>query len=152
MLGSLAKWLRILGFDTLYDAGLDDNQLVRQARSQQRVLLTRDRELARRQGVRVLLVESDQLDEQLDQVMTALSLVPNRAFSRCPRCNHLLRPIDRQEARTRVPAYVANTHETFKYCAGCQRVYWRGSHWQQIQSALARFLPPQPDRLADRES
>ncbi len=137
MLGTLAKRLRILGYDTYYDPALDDHQLVRLARAERRVLLTRDRELARRRGVEVLLVASENLEEQIDQVLRALELVPDRPFSRCPICNTPLQTLDRQDAEARVPPYVAHTHTRFSHCPGCQKVYWRGTHWRQMAKALA---------------
>jgi uncharacterized protein with PIN domain len=136
MLGTLAKWLRILGYDAIYDPGLDDYPLMRLARAEDRVLLTRDGELARRRGVRTLLIESQVLDEQLQQVLSEFDLEPERSFSRCPVCNEVLAPLDRQAARSRVPAYVAKTHEQFRLCPGCGRVYWQGSHWQQMEERL----------------
>jgi uncharacterized protein with PIN domain len=139
MLGTLAKWLRILGYDTLYDAALDDHQLVRLARAEDRVLLTRDRTLAGRRGLQVLLVDSEDLDGQIRQVIADLELVPDRSFSRCPVCNEALETIDRQAAQARVPAYVAQTHETFRHCPACGRVYWRGTHWQQMDEHLTRL-------------
>ena len=141
MLGTLAKWLRILGYDTLYDPALDDHQLVRLARAESRVLLTRDRELARRRGVRVLLVASEILDDQIRQVLAELQLAPDRSFSRCPVCNEPLEIMDQAAARREVPAYVAQSHETFKRCPACQRIYWRGSHWQQMDEQLAQLWP-----------
>ncbi len=143
MLGTLAKWLRILGFDTLFDPALDDYQLMRLARAEDRVLLTRDRELARRHGVRTLLVESEHLDEQIRQVLADLDLEPERSFTRCPVCNEPLQPIDRQAVKERVPAYVARTHQTFKICPACQRVYWRGTHWQEMDAFLDRVQNPE---------
>jgi uncharacterized protein len=139
MLGTLAKWLRILGYDTLYDPRLDDHQLVRLARAEQRILLTRDRLLAGRRGLRVLLIASEELDEQLRQVMAELELEPDRAFSRCPVCNGLLEAMGHEEARSQVPAYVAHTHTEFKHCSSCGRIYWQGSHWQQMEEHLSRL-------------
>jgi uncharacterized protein len=139
MLGTLAKWLRILGYDTLFDPALDDYQLMRLARAEDRVLLTRDRELARRHGLRALLIESEHLDDQIRQVLANLDLEPGQSFSRCPICNEPLQPLDREAARARVPDYVAQTHETFKICPACQRVYWRGTHWQHMEEQLTRF-------------
>jgi uncharacterized protein with PIN domain len=152
MLGTLAKWLRILGYDTQFDPNLDDDQLVRQARAQDRVLLTRDRELARRRGLDVLLVTSEHLDAQIVQVLTELDLEPNRSFSRCPVCNETLVEIDREKALSRVPAYVARTHETFKSCPACQRIYWRGTHWQRMDEQLDRILDADPPSSPERRS
>ena len=136
MLGTLAKWLRILGYDAIYDPGLDDYQLMRLARAEDRVLLTCDEELARRRGVRTLLIGSQVLDEQIRQVLNELDLEPAPCFSRCPVCNEVLAPLDREAARARVPEYVARTHEQFRLCSSCGRVYWRGSHWQQMEARL----------------
>ena len=136
MLGTLAKWLRILGYDAIYDPGLDDYQLMRLARAEDRVLLTCDQELARRRGVRTLLIGSQVLDEQLRQVLSDLDLEPAPPFSRCPVCNEVLTALDRQAARARVPEYVVRSHEQFRLCSGCGRVYWRGSHWQQMEERL----------------
>lgn len=136
MLGTLAKWLRILGFDTLFDANLNDHQLVRLARAENRVLLTRDHELARRRGLHTLLVTAEHLDDQVRQVLADLSLATDCAFSRCPVCNQLLEAIDRETAQARVPAYVVHTHDSFSRCPACQRVYWRGTHWQQMDEHL----------------
>jgi uncharacterized protein with PIN domain len=144
MLGTLAKWLRILGYDTLYDTALDDHGLVRLARAEDRVLLTRDRELARRRGVRVLLVKSENLDSQVDQVLSHHNLEPDRSFSRCPVCNELLERIDREAVLSRVPAYVAQTQETFRVCSACQRVYWRGTHWQRMDERLNELTGQKP--------
>lgn len=139
MLGTLAKWLRILGYDTLYDPRLDDHQLVRLARAEDRILLTRDRPLAGRRGLRTLLIAGEGLDEQLRQVLVELQLEPDRTFSRCPVCNGLLEAISHDEARARVPAYVARTHTSFKHCSSCGRIYWQGSHWQQMEEHLSRL-------------
>ena len=140
MVGTLAKWLRILGYDTCFDPDMDDHQLVRLARAEDRVLLTRDRELARRPGLNAVFVTSQSLEAQIGQVLSELNLEPERSFSRCPVCNEQLAEVDRQAARDRVPAYVARTQKSFRACPVCQRVYWRGTHWQQMDEQLARIL------------
>jgi uncharacterized protein with PIN domain len=147
MLGTLAKWLRILGYDALFDPVLDDHRLVRIARAENRVLLTRDRDLARRRGVRALLIVSEHLDDQIRQVHRDMGLAIDQSWargsSRCPVCNEILEQLDRQSAEARVPPYVAQTHQEFKHCPACRRIYWRGSHWRrmdefvdQLQSSL----------------
>jgi uncharacterized protein with PIN domain len=128
-----------LGYDTVFDPALDDHQLVRLARAENRVLLTRDRELAKRRGVHLLLVDSQDLNEQILQVLSDLELVPDRSFSRCPVCNGALESLDPDEAADHVPAYVARSHQEFRRCPACQRVYWRGTHWQQMDQKLARL-------------
>jgi hypothetical protein len=150
MLGTLAKWLRILGYDALFDPDIVDHQLVRLARAEDRLILTRDRELARRRGVRVLLIAGEHLDDQIQQVLADLDLEPDRSFSRCPVCNEPLLVIDRETARSRVPAYVARTQDTFRSCPVCLRVYWRGTHWQRINEQLTRLQSKNASLQADK--
>lgn len=138
MLGTLATWLRILGYDTRYDPAWDDNLLARVARAQSRILLTRDTELARRPGLQILLIASDILEEQLVQVTQTFSLTADHAFSRCPVCNHLIRAVPKHEAWGQVPSYVYMTQNDFRLCPECGRFFWRGSHWQRIIATLDR--------------
>jgi hypothetical protein len=134
MLGKLARWLRLLGYDTLY-LQADDDYLAHRARTEQRVLLTRDRELARRRGLNVVKIQAQTLDEQLAQVVSTVG-PPVDATPRCMQCNVPLEPIPKTAAQDHVPAYVARTHEEFNRCPKCQKVTWRGSHWERIQARL----------------
>ncbi len=135
MLGKLARWLRLLGYDALYLQD-EDALLARRARAEGRLLLTRDRELARRRGLRVLLVEAQELEAQLKEVLPRLPALPPQAPPRCMLCNAPLRPITREEASKLVPPYVAAHHTGFKQCPRCGRVYWRGTHWEGIARLL----------------
>jgi uncharacterized protein with PIN domain len=135
MLGSLVRWLRRLGYDTDYANQRSDAELVRIARAEDRTLLTRDRELAGRRGIRALLVESQLLDEQLAQVKSAFPLPPGGP-GRCAECNSPLEPATPDEVAGRVPAYVHRQHSHFQRCPGCGRIYWPGSHWEAIQARL----------------
>ena len=87
MLGRLAKWLRLMGYDTAYDNAADDHELARRSRAEGRVLLTRDTELAGRRGLRTLLIQSEILEEQEQEVQDALGPSPHPALSRCTVCN-----------------------------------------------------------------
>ena len=136
MLGSLARWLRIMGYDTLYDPGLGDHELVRIARAEGRILLTRDRELTRRRNVAVLFVHGQRLEEQLQQVLGELPLPAPAPYSRCPVCNDCVEAMLRSEAWGLVPPYVFVTHDQFQLCPTCNRIYWRGTHWQHMQQTL----------------
>ncbi len=138
MLGSLARWLRLLGYDADYDNRRDDAELVRLARAGDRVLLTRDRELAARRGVQALWVASQVLDEQLAQVTAAFPHVAGSGPARCPVCNTALVLAAPEELADRLPAYVLRKHRDFRRCPGCDRVYWPGSHWQKMQARLQR--------------
>jgi uncharacterized protein with PIN domain len=132
MLGSLAKWLRILGYDTAYCPHLDDNGLVRLARAEERVLLTRDTGLLHRHGLHLLFVQSQALEEQLVQVLRAFGLRTDNSFSRCPVCNSELEEVVKSEAWGQVPPFVFQTQDGFRLCPECNRFYWRGTHWQNM--------------------
>jgi uncharacterized protein with PIN domain len=140
MLGSLARWLRLFGFDCTYRRDLDDSQLARLAEDEQRWLLTRDRELAS-SGPRTLLVRSTKLDDQLLEVMSRRHPLHDvsLAQARCSVCNGELTPIDSTEAVNLVPPYVAETVEAFLQCRDCKRVYWNGSHTSRIVARMNRI-------------
>lgn len=136
MLGRLATWLRLLGYDTAYLPHADDPELARVARTEDRILLTRDVELTRRRGVRHVLIESDQVEEQLHQVFRALNLSARQAFSRCAECNLPLDRVNKETVRGEVPPYVFQMQERFLRCPHCQRVYWRGTHWAHMLAQI----------------
>lgn len=140
MLGRLARWLRLLGFDALYDPRWDDNELVRRARSEERILLTRDVSLVQRRGVRTLLITSERLEPQLRQVVHALGLPESETFARCPICNALLERVPKSWAWGYVPPYTFCTQTEFRLCPDCNRFYWRGSHHVRMQRALTELV------------
>ncbi|HIE39638.1 MAG TPA: hypothetical protein EYP77_11345 [Anaerolineae bacterium] len=139
MLGRLARWLRLLGYDTAYENDADDLRLARRARAEGRVLLTRDRELAARRGLHTLLLESEVLEEQIRQVREALGPPPDLALSRCSLCNLSLEPATHEEVADRVPPYVLRTQERFRTCPGCGRVYWGGTHLERMRQQMEEF-------------
>ncbi|MCS7261153.1 MAG: Mut7-C RNAse domain-containing protein [Anaerolineae bacterium] len=136
MLGSLARWLRRLGYDTDYANDRDDRELVRIARAEGRVLLTRDSALATRKGISTLLIESQALDEQLAQVVRAFPPPHEVQMPRCAECNAPLQAVSPDEVVEQVPSYIYCTRKHFRRCPGCGRVYWPGSHWERIHQRL----------------
>ncbi|MBI4340389.1 MAG: Mut7-C RNAse domain-containing protein [Chloroflexi bacterium] len=141
--GRLAKWLRAMGYDTLYVPEVEDGALVRIAQQESRVILTRDRLLLERRSVvrghvRALLVQGDHYVDQLRQVSSHLGLQLDNPFSRCIECNALLSGLPRERAGGRVPPYVFATQGEFKECPLCSKVYWRGTHWDNMRRELGR--------------
>lgn len=141
MLGSLAKWLRFMGYDTAYPGPLDDTQLIAVARREDRVLLTRDKELAAR-CPGSLRVRSDSLEEQVREVAGALGLRVVDPLSRCSVCNASLAAVPLDAVRDLVPEGVRSRHEAFWQCPTCHRVYWQGSHWRKMVERLQHFDAP----------
>lgn len=143
MLGRLARWLRVLGFDTLYDRRWDDLHLARLSAREQRVLLTRDRGLLERRIVRDgLLVIDDDPAAQLRQVIRALDLRVDRSrmFTRCTRCNAPVVDVSPAEVEGEVPPFVLRHCARFARCPECQRVYWNGTHQQLARRELDAIL------------
>lgn len=140
MLGKLAKWLRMLGYDTSYIPDADDDELVRIAVREDRILLTRDRVLCDRRMVRkrCVFVDWGSTKEQVRQVIRELDLQVDRRnlFTRCAVCNGEIAPMSKLDVEGRVPPYVYATQPEFGYCAGCDRIYWRGTHVQHVLEAL----------------
>ena len=142
MLGKLARWLRLLGFDTLYFRYIQDAALLQLSQKEGRILLTRDRDLTKRAGQeRSLFILSEKWRDQLEQVLAAFDLKERvRVFSRCLECNHPLKSLSKTEARNLAPPHVLETVQRFSLCPACSRVYWRGSHQQRMQSMIEQIL------------
>jgi uncharacterized protein with PIN domain len=135
MLGRLARWLRVLGYDTVFAPDVDNSELLRRARAEERVLLTADHALARRKGARTLLVDAPDLDGQLRQVRQALGPPPGE-FTRCVACNGALQPVDKAALADQVPPYVLATQTQFRRCPECGRIYWPGTHVEHMKAML----------------
>jgi uncharacterized protein with PIN domain len=148
MLGRLARWLRLLGFDTLYYPRIEDRVLLKTAREENRMLLTRDTRLVKMRGLKdfLLLKENDPFD-QLKNVIASFDLVPDinelcetRLLSRCSLCNNLLDNVSKELAKEHVPEYVYLTSESFSRCANCEKFYWKGTHPELLKKKLMEIL------------
>ena len=143
MLGTLARWLRIMGYDATYEMDRHDDDIVKAAMPQGRIVLTRDRELAARMGEMGLNIHSDRLEEQLRQVWQAFGLKPDQDLARCTVCNGELEPMEAEKAKDKVPEGVFLMNQEFFQCQSCGKVYWRGTHWLNIKKRLALLDPGQ---------
>ncbi len=139
MLQRLGSWLRAAGYDTVIARdGRDDYALLRQAIDEDRLLLTRDRELARHRRApgRVLLLECDGLDDCIRELSEKLDIDwLHRPFHRCLVCNTELVPAD-EAARARIPERARERSEDAWYCPVCRKVYWEGSHVDRMRKRL----------------
>jgi len=135
MLGTLARWLRLMGYDTAYWRDGSDLALIRRARAEDRLIVTRDHQLAARRGARALLVVAEDLDGQIAEVRAKLGGHP-KPFSRCPVCNGELVDLPHEAAKDLVPPYVWHTQMDFRRCLDCGRVYWKGTHWPALLARL----------------
>ena len=142
MLGRLARWLRAMGYDTVYLGQADDRRLLQLARAEDRVLVTRDRMLARLAEPRSCLIHAELVDDQVLEAVERLALSPIDGdwLSRCLECNARLEPERRESLQDLVPEHVFATHTDFMRCPGCGKIYWAGSHVDRMLERLARLL------------
>jgi uncharacterized protein with PIN domain len=139
-LGALARFLRMAGFDTVYDNTIHDDEIAALAESEGRVVLTRDRELLKRRTITHgcyihALKPEQQLRELFDRLDLASSVKP---FSLCLHCNAPLRTVSREEVWEQLPPAVRELHHEFNTCDCCHGVFWKGSHWKRMTDVLAR--------------
>jgi uncharacterized protein with PIN domain len=141
MLGKLAKWLKILGFDTLFLPDEDD-RILAAARSEGRTILSRYRELVRRADRHpALLIESTRWPDQVRQVLGRYDLWGEaRPFTRCLECNAVLKPLSRDNAARLVPPHVFEKSASFLLCAQCGRFYWAGTHHDAMEATIRELL------------
>lgn len=146
MLGKLARWLRILGYDVSYDPYADDETLVARALSEGRILLTKDRRLVERWRRKLrlngyLLITSNDWRHQLKETVNHFGLdIHSKRMTRCPDCNGLLEEVPKDSVRYKVPFFVFNAHDRFVRCPQCGKIYWAGSHYEHMNSVLDEWL------------
>ena len=153
--GKLAKWLRMMGYDTLFFSGSDDSHMVSTALNEGRVILTRDTQIMKRRVVtsgrlKAILIKSDKPELQMQQVINDLTLdCQFRPFAICLECNQPLLERSKQQVEGRVPPYVFQTQNQYVECPVCHRIYWRGTHWQRMTSKLRKFEEYQQKENSD---
>ncbi|HEY3274423.1 MAG TPA: Mut7-C RNAse domain-containing protein [Methanocella sp.] len=144
MLGRLVAWLRIFNYDTksALELGInhdEDNELVRLAGAEGRVLLTRDlvlTERARKAGVKAVLIRPDDVKEQICELMKHFPLETEPIMERCTACNALLRKAteaDLERIKRDAPSHLMDEGNEFWLCDRCRKIYWQGSHWRNIR-------------------
>lgn len=141
MLGTLARWLRILGYDTLYSRDLEDWKILKIAEEENRYIITRDRGLHHRalnKGLKTMYLWMDDLAERLAYIAISSGIRLSVDFNatRCPEDNSPLKKVDKQSVRGKVPERVFRLHEDFWECPRCGKVYWIGRHWKMIEKVL----------------
>jgi len=144
--GKLAKWLRMMGYDTLFFNGSDDWEMIMTALAEGRVLLTRDTQIMRRGVVtsgrlKAILIQSEDPEQQMRQVVETLNLdCQSRLFTICLECNQPLVERSKQQVEDLVPSHVFQTQSQYVECPACHRIYWRGTHWQAMTRKLEQFM------------
>ena len=141
-LGKLSKWLRILGFDTLYESDVSSKWFFEHL-EQERILLTR-REKIRNSYAdhQMVFIVSDNVVEQLKQIIdaTGMTIADTRPFSRCILCNLPVSPIGKDTVYGLVPDYIWETNDKFHWCRQCRRIYWSGSHRKRSMQRIKQLF------------
>ncbi len=147
----LARWLRMMGYDTVLFGHGSDSRLIRTALAEGRIILTRDTHIMKRRVVtsgrlRALLINDERPEQQIRQVIEQFGLDGDACpFSLCLECNSPLVPLGRDDVAERVPPYVFRTQQEFVECPACHRVYWKGTHWQAMLRRLEGLTKPSPE-------
>ncbi|MBN2187514.1 MAG: Mut7-C RNAse domain-containing protein [Dehalococcoidia bacterium] len=140
--GKLARWLRMMGYDTLLFKKKNDSKMIRIALRENRVILTKDTQLMKRRVITsgklkaVLITQNDpkaQLQATVGNLNLSYFFSP---FSLCLECNQRLMPRDKKEVQNSVPPYVFKTQNQYMECPVCHRIYWQGTHWQAMTREL----------------
>ncbi|MEN6318989.1 MAG: Mut7-C RNAse domain-containing protein [Syntrophaceae bacterium] len=142
-LGKLLKWLRILGYDTVVYTHNANREFLRKAEKEERVVLTRKKDMATRQFSGCLvIINSDYVMDQLNEVMDKLSLSPDeeRIFTICVKCNEQLMKAEKQEISGMVPEHILSNHSDFHICKRCNAVFWPGTHRDNVQNYLRTHI------------
>jgi len=144
MLGRLARWLRLLGLDTLYYRDISDGDLIRLALHDNRIILTRDTHFLKVKNLRNLFIVHS--DNPVEQVMEVISLLDVKEFGpgRCARCNGVLDSVDRNTIIDQVPEYVFHNFSSFFKCRDCGNVYWEGTHLKRFREMIGQFREGHP--------
>jgi uncharacterized protein with PIN domain len=156
MLGKLAKWLKILGFDATFFSKIEDSELLDLAQKEKRTLLTRYTgliEKAKRIGT--LFIESEDWNDQVEQVLSTFDLWKHvEPYSRCIECNTVLKDLPKSRARNLVTPFVYEQADYFALCPGCGRVFWKGTHHKDMEFKIEEILRKKKRRaspLRDRK-
>jgi uncharacterized protein with PIN domain len=142
MLARLARWLRLMGADVLFDPALGGGELLRRARDEGRTVVTRDKRL--RTAPDVIFLSANLFREQLREVLAQCPFDPRaHAFTRCSECNEPLQWLERNLVARRVPPFVFASHDKFACCPRCGKIYWDATHVARALGEIADLVRPQ---------
>ena len=133
-LGSLARYLRMLGFDVIYKSKFTNTEIIETALKETRTILTRDRELLKNNKItHGYWIRNEETEEQLKEVINRFDLKNDiREFTRCLECNNILELIEKEKIKDRLPSKVKQWQNEFRYCNHCDKIYWKGTHYDRM--------------------
>ena len=145
MLGKLAKYLRMCGYDTEFIKNISDEKLLGISQKENRILLTRDKGLLLRKSVKnetikMVLIKEDKIKKQIQQLKDELKINTNITLIRCINCNSVLNEIKKENVQNLVPIYVFKTQENFLFCPVCNKIFWNGTHAENMRKFFSEKL------------
>ncbi len=137
MLGQTAKWLRLMGVDAEYAPEVEDDKLLQIAREEGRIIITRDKELARSEGV--FLVPKATPEETIRLMLREFD-IDIEPMTRCSKCNSSVESVDKETVKDSIPEGVLERCDEYWRCSGCSQIYWKGTHWDEIMATINGIL------------
>jgi len=140
-LGSLARYLRMLGFDVLYKNNITDTEIIEASLNDKRAILTKDRELLKNNKItHGYWIRNEETEEQVKEVITRFDLKNDiREFTRCIECNNILEVIEKEKIKDRLPSKVKQWQNEFRYCKHCDKIYWKGTHYNRMLDIIRKI-------------
>lgn len=141
-LGKLARHLRLLGFDTMYDSQYTDKTIVQLSQKEHRIILTRDVGLLKNKVItHGYWLRNTDPDKQIEEVLTRFDLYQQcHPFTRCLECNGILETVEKAKIAEQLPPLTAEYYENFMQCSACQKVYWQGTHYDRLKQWIDKML------------
>ena len=141
-LGKLARYMRMVGLDTVYKNNFTDNELVEISLAEKRTILTKDRGILKRNAItHGYWIRNEAPEKQLKEVVERFDLKNKlKEFSRCLECNSTLTEIEKEKIINRLPPKVKDRQNNFFYCRECDKVYWKGSHYEKMKKMIDELV------------
>jgi len=141
-LGTLAKYMRMIGLDTFYQNNYHDYEIIEISLEEKRTILTKDRDLLKRSSVtHGYWIRNENPEKQLKEIINRFDLKNEiKEFSRCLECNTVLIYIEKEKVQDRLPPKVIQWHDDFFYCSKCDKIYWKGSHFDKMKSLIDKVI------------
>ncbi|MCF7884889.1 MAG: Mut7-C RNAse domain-containing protein [Candidatus Marinimicrobia bacterium] len=144
MLGKSAKYLRMLGYDTIYPPPDNDNALIKLASRTNRIILTRSADLynSTPQKDTIILIHANQFSKKFKEIInkTGLQFRPQKLYTRCLLCNNKVKKIKKSEIKEQLPEKVKKHFDVFMFCSHCEKIYWRGGHTKRMISKAKQYF------------
>jgi len=145
MLGNIAKKLRLMGYDSRYMASIEDDELIKQAENDKRIIISRDEDLVRRGlkiGIRSILIKNKKEIDQLREIINELNLKIIKISgdsARCPKCNSKTQSIIKKNIQKKIPDKILEYNDKFWKCKSCEQIFWEGTHIKNLQTIVGEL-------------